>query len=1591
MTTTGLNQPVDIKVAAEAAKNIKKPDVFRGDLDRLKLDAFVHQVERYLRIAAPIYPTEELKVIFASGYLRDEAEQWYTGLVDNNQEPTTLVGFMTELRRTFGRHHEEFSAYFELDRLRQGNMSASEYVVKFRTILARTNQSPDTQCMAFYKGLREYLQRELMTQRPRPTFSDFNDLVERTLSIDDADREVRALHPKHPFQGPNPPGRHQGNTRFNTPSQQVRGHFRPKAGLDTASNRESPPRTTNKSTTPKPQSGRTFTQQPRGPLSEEERKARIEAGACTYCGKMGHTINNCWTRPQNKLPPHRINVAQTDTTDQTTENHVTGDYADVNSQEGSMATERVNVRLTPPNEPQKRNLRDKFNRVMAKYKGLHKVIPDLGYQEIQGGNEKNLTPEQAEQKTYVAKTQNVVRNYIRKATCRADPSALYLTKTEPLEGSKRTSKEDGVRANYETPTRLFNVPIGLSQIPGETARALLDTGATSNFVDDEYVARHHLPMTKLKRPTPLVMADGRVSEYGLLTHRVQLTVLLGRGFEPYHADFIVSPIRIAHLILGMPFLDKVQPVVDWSARTLAPRDTTDKTSDQATAWLYTAITTAEPPTETELPAEYAHYKDVFDKGQADKLPEHRQFDHAIQLSSDKVPPAGPIYALSPREREELMAYLRENLDKGFIRESRSPAGAPVLFVKKKDGSLRLCVDYRKLNAMTIKNKYPLPLIGDVIDQIRGSTVFTKLDLRGAYNLVRIAEGDEWKTAFRTPFGQYEYLVMPFGLCNAPGSFQLFINHVFHDLLDKYVAVYLDDILVYSKDLEHHTRHVQEVLRRLREYKLFAKLSKCQFHSNEVEFLGFVLNKNGIKMDPKKVEAVQDWPTPTNLKETQSFVGFANFYRRFIRNFSVIAKSLHDLTKKGTPFQWGPKQQDAFDSLKRAMTTAPVLSHYDPKLPLLLETDASDYALGAILSHTYPDGTTRPIAYASRKMDPAELNYPVHDKEFLAIVYAFKSWRHYLEGTRVRVVVLSDHRSLEYFLTTKQLTRRQARWSEYMADFDFVIQYRPGKQATKPDALSRRPDYRPTDTKATTLSPELNAHNFKALLSSAQYLATRVEYKDPMAQEDFKGAMDVHEQQKYVALTESHPEEYKHKDGLFYYHDLPIVPEKQRTTVLIWAHNLPTAGHPGVAKTTSRLLARFWWPRMRRDVKTWVKHCGTCQKTKHTNQLQPGLLLDIPVAERPWSTVPTDYITKLPDSKGYTNISVWVDQLTKAAIFIPIDKLDAPTLAEAFLTKVYPRTGLPDRIISDRGAQYVSAFWRTVTSKLGCDLKFSTAYHPQTDGQTEIVNKWLGQYLRVYANYEQDDWSVLLPTAEFVYNTTVHGTTRMTPYDAWYGYTPRQNMTDPLGSSSHESEEGVTYTRRIFERFKYLQEQIKHARAQNKRQYDRKRRLQNFKVGDLVLLSARNYKGARTSAKLDNRWLGPFKVAAKVNDNAYKLHLPESYRIHDVINVEYLKPFYTSEEASTSQLQPTQSPVSDIVLDDNGYTYEAILDERMVKDKQGITSKHYRIKWIGWPIGDSTWEPAAEVESDPAFTTMYDAYSSSESQSRRKRFVPNRYA
>ncbi|CAM8895837.1 unnamed protein product [Rhodiola kirilowii] len=652
------------------------------------------------------------------------------------------------------------------------------------------------------------------------------------------------------------------------------------------------------------------------------------------------------------------------------------------------------------------------------------------------------------------------------------------------------------------------------------------------------------------------------------------------------------------------------------------------------------------------------FLDVFPE-ELTSLPQKREVDFSINVYPGTTPVSISPYRMAPAKLKELKVQDEKLLEQGFIRPSTSPWGAPVLFVKKKDGSLRLCVDYRKLNQVTIKNKYPLPRIDDLFDQLRGSSYFSKIDLRSGYHQLRIKEEDIPKIAFRSWYGHFEFLVMSFGLTNAPATFMELMHRVLKPFLDDFVIVFIDDILIYSKSREQHEQHLRMVLQTLREHKLYAKMKKCDFWTSEIKFLGHVISKEGISVDPVKVEAILNWKTPKIVFEIRSFLGLAGYYRRFIENFARLANPLTRLTRKGVKFEWDEACEKAFKELKIKLTTAPVLVIPSSEEKYIVYCDASLNGLGCVLMQQ-----GRVVAYGSRQLKPHELNYPTHDLELTAIVFALKIWRCYLYG--VEFEVYSDHKSLKHLFTQKDLNLRQRRWMEYLEDYQFSLHYHPGKANVVVDALSRK-------TSAHLACIMLDRWRFEETIES--YDLHSVEGSDPIRMHSIivEPALIlriIEEQTKDLELENirvriSNGENIEgwtiHEGRGLRYQNRLVVPanEALKEDLLREAHRSKYTMHRVSTKMYQDLRRHFWWKRMKKDIAVYFSKCLTCQKVKVEHQRPGGLLQSLEVAEWKWDHITMDFVTGLPrTSAGYNTIWVIVDRFTKSAHFLPIKVTDS---------------------------------------------------------------------------------------------------------------------------------------------------------------------------------------------------------------------------------------------------------------------------------------------------------------------------------------------
>ena len=964
------------------------------------------------------------------------------------------------------------------------------------------------------------------------------------------------------------------------------------------------------------------------------------------------------------------------------------------------------------------------------------------------------------------------------------------------------------------------------------------------------------------------------------------------------------------------------------------------------------------------------YVDVFPSDLPVGLPPSRIIDHKIDIIPGSSTPSLATYRMSPTELDELKKQLNDLLSHGFIRVSKSPYGAPVLFVKKKDGSIRMCIDYRALNKITIKNKYPLPRVDELFDRLLGAKYFSKIDLRSGYHQVRIASEDVHKTAFRTRYGHYEFLVLPFGLTNAPATFMNMMQNIFKDELDNYVIVFLDDILIYSKNKNDHIKHVDKVLSLLRENKLYGKRSKCEFLKSEISFLGHVINEHGVTMEKSKVDAVTNWPVPKDISDVRAFLGLAGYYRKFVNNFSKISAPLSELLKKENKFQWGEKQSIAFETLKKSVSTAPVLVLPDPSLPYVVDTDASGYALGSALLQDHGQGL-QPVAYMSKKMLDAEKNYTVREQEMLAIICALKEWRHYLHGSKFKII--TDHDSLKYIDTQKnQLSSRQARWAEFMSQFDYDIIYRQGKDNIVADTLSRRPDHKNNNNNQNS-SNHISLNNLNA--------SNIIIDDDSLLKEIKNGYKKDRKCKKMEKYGYKLPYRKDENNNIIYYNDQIYIPKipSIMNMILNEVHDSIIGGHVGMNKTLELVQRKYYWPKMYKYISTYINSCDKCQSNKSSNQSTSGLLQPLPIPNKRWEQITIDFIGPLPLTKNNHNfILVVVDKLSKMAHYIPTHtNITAEGTARLIFKNIIRYHGIPQSIVSDRDTRFTSSFWQELWKILGTKLNMSTSFHPQTDGQTERQNRTLEEYLRSFINLEQDNWDELLVSAEIAYNNSIHASTNYTPYYLNYGQHP--NLSIILNKNNNNN----INNNNVKELLDELQHDINHAvecllEAQSRQEYyaNINRREITFNIGNLVMLSTNNLRNLDKTPKLSSKYIGPFKIIKKISDVVYELELPTDMNIHPSFHISKLKKYNKNDDKlfpnRAVDVSVSRPGPETIINGKEVYEVEKIIDKRLVKrGREKYPKPEYLVKWKGYSTHEATWKREKELTMSKKLIQEYE--------------------
>ena len=906
------------------------------------------------------------------------------------------------------------------------------------------------------------------------------------------------------------------------------------------------------------------------------------------------------------------------------------------------------------------------------------------------------------------------------------------------------------------------------------------------------------------------------------------------------------------------------------------------------------LTQAEAEQVRKLLVEYA---DVFSRGSED-LGRTDLVKHHIR-TGDAIPIKQPPRRLPMTLREEAKKAVEEMVQQKVIEPAEGPWSSPVVLVRKKDGGIRFCVDYRRLNAVTHKDSYPLPRIDETLEALGGSEWFSTLDLKSGYWQVELAEEDREKSAFSAGAGLWQFTVMPFGLCNAPATFERLMDRVLKGVELSTALVYLDDILVHAKSFETHIVKLKVVLERLRKAGLKLSPKKCSLLRRQVRYLGHILSQHGVTVDGEKIQVVLDWSTPTAVKQVRSFLGLCSYYRRFVKGFADIARPLHRLTEKGQSFQWGEEEAAAFNQLKQSLATAPVLAYPQIGARYILDTDASGHGIGAVLSQVQ-EGEEHPVAYFSRVLSRAERSYCTTRIELLALVKSVQHFRPHLYG--VKFTIRTDHAALKWLLSFREPEGQIARWIQQLQEYNFEVEHRPGKQHGNADALSRRPCWKDAckhcqrveeksqenlDIRCRAVPHVTVFGNDPAVMRQAQLedqdICPILCLKEVSSQKP--AWCDVSIQSQDAKLYWAQWESLVLLEGVLYRQwESPIgdwvvnqliLPRKFREDVLTQLHDSHSGGHLGVNKTLGKVRERFYWAQCSADVRRWCRNCDLCASRRGPPRKTRAPMKQHNVGA-PLERVAIDVLGPLPESaSGNRYLLIVQDYFTKWVEAYPLPNQEARTVAQVLVEEFIARFGVPMALHSDQGRNFESFVFAEMCRLMGIHKTRTTPLHPQSDGMVERFNRTLESQLSKFVNEHQDDWDECVPLLLMAYRTSVHETTGCTPAEMMLGRDLRLPVDLIYGRPEEECPSLATeYVESLQDR---LEQVHSFARPRMQMQSDRMKAYydllqpaaRSLKEGAAVWLYNPQRKKGR-SPKLQRAWEGPYIIVKVINDLVFRI-------------------------------------------------------------------------------------------------------------------------
>lgn len=931
----------------------------------------------------------------------------------------------------------------------------------------------------------------------------------------------------------------------------------------------------------------------------------------------------------------------------------------------------------------------------------------------------------------------------------------------------------------------------------------------------------------------------------------------------------------------------------------------------------------------------------------------------VQADPNKIPNRAG-YACPRRYRESWRRLLDQHIAAGRLRPSSSPYSSPAFIIPKKDPAElpRWVNDYRQLNSNTVKDRTPLPLPDEVLQTCASASVWGKIDMTNSFFQTKMEEGDIPKTAVKTPWGLYEWVVMPMGLCNAPATHQRRVNEALGDLAGRICYAYLDDIIIWASSLKEHKERCRMVLERLRKAGLYCSPKKTELASRKVGFLGHVISAEGIEADPAKIDKIVKWTLPSTIKQLRGFLGLVQYLRKFIPGLAEHTARLTPLTKKGLSEsldgRWSRDALRSFEAIKGivvGLVKLRPLDHGEGAEPIWVMTDASQVGLGAVLLQGKTWETGYPVGYHSRQFIPAEKNYPVHEQELLAIVDTLKAWRMELLG--VPFQILSDHDTLTRFMTQRNFSKRQARWLETLSEFDFTITHIPGEKNAAADAMSRF-SFPSFD------EPVLMVAGVSTVgVSSGIVQRIKGGYSaDPFCVQALKNVRSV--------------PGWELKEGLLSFEGRIVIPADVsiREALLADAHD--SLGHLGARKTLAALSEAYYWEKMASSVQQYVSSCDECQRNKSRTTPRAGELHALPVPSRPLSDVALDFVGPLPTSEGFDTLLTITDRLSGYVRLVPSKSKDgAKEVSERFFEGWGRLFGNPERLVSDRDVRFTNHFWRALHRRLGVKLQMSTAFHPQTDGRSEKTNKTAVQVLRGLVSRSQTDWVSHLGATEYALNAMVNSATGQSAFDLVLGFTPSLSprVGTPVDVPAVEELLAAREAKLSAARDAMAAAKVRGAEQSNKKRGEEP----DWKVGDLVMIDTKDRRarlkeghggtGVRTrrSAKLLARWDGPYPITEVFPEQSqYKLKLSANDKSHNMFHVEKLKAYVPNPSADFPSREPPR-PDPILVADEEEFFVEAILDEKGVG-----RNRRFLVHWRGYPHSDDSFEPLSSIKDTVAY-------------------------